>query len=678
MEDIKIKNAENSLGPIFWQARVKITQIPSVVEKESILNPNAKHMVEIDKSWLFDPFLNRTVYGLEVTLNRNFNWIFYLITASKAEAIRKGHAYLMALEEKFPGLTGEVEALPITSSILNQNFPIYELVLPRRPYNERKYFSIIKKVVQLFKRNEHNSFQFFIIWQRDDSVVNRKLSEISILELYKTKLYIQIIKDDSLDSGSEYETSKLRGQLEYLTMGIQNLKGVRASIKQIYINKWGNVLASNVFWVNKKDIHTNHYYHDISHQLHKERLPSFISPDLVDFNFLKELPLLKANTLPYENINYLPNSSEEVEISIGNLVSNGVPTNHTKYLPLKHFAHSVFIAGQPGAGKTYLLGHILKQFHEKAKDVGVLILNLGKAHQEGYFKTNQVLKYGSPDFHLNYFYKGEYLDKALQETASYLIASLGLGSPCDKIMYLVMKAFIRTNGALPRSLKELFKGLKKWFREHPYDKKYQTNILRALENRISTILSDPILDKTLAQSSTSDMPSWFQEWNEGKTIYIDLCMCNIYLKRLLTSAIFQMVRTLTPDREAEKLQNVIVIDEAHQILEEPVSNDPNSDEFISKEQLKLIFNHLMREFRSKGLSFILADNVPHSLFSCTTTLPSLKILFILDHLDMNVFTKNPQIQDYLLLQAPRNALIMNGNNEEIYVIRTPDYQYSIK
>ena len=241
-----------------------------------------------------------------------------------------------------------------------------------------------------------------------------------------------------------------------------------------------------------------------------------------------------------------------------------------------------------------------------------------------------------------------------------------------------MKAFIRVNGALPRSLEELFEALKKWFKTYPYDKKYQTRILRALKNRIPTLLSDPILDRTLALSSPLDVSSWFQEWKEGKTIFIDLCMCNIYVKRLLTSAIFQMVRTLTPDKEAGKLQNIIVIDEAHQLLEESISNNPNSDEFISKEQLKLIFNHLMREFRSKGLSFIFVDNVPHLLFSCATTLPSLKILFILDHLDINVFTKNPQIQDYLILQAPRNALIMNGNNEEFFVIRTPDYHYSLK
>ena len=677
MEGVEIKNISNNAEPRFWQARVHITQIPSDMEEQVVLNPSLEKTVEIDKSWLYDPFLDRTVYGLELSLNQSFSWVFFLKTSTKAEAIRKGHSYLMVLEDRFPGLAGNVEILPITTSNLDQESPIYELVLPKRPYNEREKWDIIKKIIQLFRNNEYNYIQFFILWQRDDSVNRRKLSESSLFELYKVKIFFRILDKNIINSENELETSKLYGRLDYLVMGIRNLKGKRASIMNTTLNKWKNILRMNVFWENKNDIHTNRYYHDIAHKLPPEKFPSFISPDRVDFSFRKELPLLKARYIAFENINYAPNSTEKEEIAIGTIVNKGVPSRNMKFLPLNHFAHSVFIAGKPGAGKTYFLGHILREFYIKAKEIGVLIVNLGKAKQEGYYKTDKVLKYGSPEFHLSYFYEGDYLDKALQETASYLVAALGLGSPCDKIMYSVMKSYIRVDGALPHSLNELFNGLKRWFRANPYDDKYQTRILRALENRIPTLLADPILDKMLALLSPAEIPSWFQEWKEGKTIFIDLCMCNIYVKRLITSAIFQMVRTLTPDKEAGKLENIIVVDEAHQIFEESISKNPNSDEFISKEQLKLIFNHLMREFRSKGLSFILVDNVPNRLFSCATTLPSLKILFILDHLDMDVFTKNPQIQEYLILQSPRNALILNGNNEEIFVIRTLDYQYSI-
>ncbi|MHA2266649.1 MAG: hypothetical protein ACXAB8_02530, partial [Promethearchaeota archaeon] len=214
-------------------------------------------------------------------------------------------------------------------------------------------------------------------------------------------------------------------------------------------------------------------------------------------------------------------------------------------------------------------------------------------------------------------------------------------------------------------------GLKKYFIEHPYHNRYQTNILRALQNRIPTLLSDPILKRTLELSESENIPKWFDDWRKGKSIFIDLSMCDIYIKRLLANAIFQMVRTLIPDVEAGKLQNIIVIEEAWHILELPITTNPDEDDFIAREQLELIFNTLIREFRSKGLSFFIADNLPNRLFKCVISLPSLKILFRLSNLDSNLFTNNLKTQEYLMLQRPRHALILDGNNEEIYVIKTP-------
>ena len=140
-------------------------------------------------------------------------------------------------------------------------------------------------------------------------------------------------------------------------------------------------------------------------------------------------------------------------------------------------------------------------------------------------------------------------------------------------------------------------------------------------------------------------------------------------------AILQMVKTLTPDIEAGTLQNIIVFDEANQLTEVSTTHNSDDDEYISREQLEKIFNTLPREFRSKGLSIIFADQTPHRLFSCVTSLPNLKILFRLSHLDNNHFTNNPKLQEYLTLQKKRHAVILNGNNEEIFVIKTENYFY---
>jgi hypothetical protein len=179
-------------------------------------------------------------------------------------------------------------------------------------------------------------------------------------------------------------------------------------------------------------------------------------------------------------------------------------------------------------------------------------------------------------------------------------------------------------------------------------------------------------------SDNDDIPQWFTEWRKGKKIFLDFSMCNLYEKRLLTSAIFQLIRSLTPDIDIGKLQNIILIDEAHQILEKPISNNYDDDDYISREQLEKIFNELLREFRSKGMSFILSDQTPSRLFTCVTTLPSLKFLFRVGHPCNTTLIGNPKEQDFLMLQKNRQALILNGISGEKYIIETIDYQLPSK
>jgi hypothetical protein len=170
-----------------------------------------------------------------------------------------------------------------------------------------------------------------------------------------------------------------------------------------------------------------------------------------------------------------------------------------------------------------------------------------------------------------------------------------------------------------------------------------------------------------------DIPAWFKEWREGKKVFLDISMCTIYEKRLITSALFQLIRALTPDIELGKLQNVIVIDEAHQILEKPITKNFDDDDFISREQLELLFNELLREFRSKGLSFILSDQTPSRLFDCVTTLPSLKIIFRVGYPCNKTMIGNAKEQELIILQKNRQALVLNGISGHKYLIETLDY-----
>jgi len=168
----------------------------------------------------------------------------------------------------------------------------------------------------------------------------------------------------------------------------------------------------------------------------------------------------------------------------------------------------------------------------------------------------------------------------------------------------------------------------------------------------------------------STIPQWFLDWRSGKKVFLDLSMCDAYVKLLLASSIFQMIRALTPGYETNGLQHLIVIDEAQAILEKSKERFTNSDFYIAKEQLEMIFNNLLREFRSKGLGFIIVSVTPSDLFVSTTKLPSIKILFRMGEECIRRFTHMLNDHKYLMLLKARQALVLNGNNADRFSIQT--------
>ena len=87
----------------------------------------------------------------------------------------------------------------------------------------------------------------------------------------------------------------------------------------------------------------------------------------------------------------------------------------------------------------------------------------------------------------------------------------------------------------------------------------------------------------------------------GKRIFLDLSMCNKFTKQIVVNAIFQFVRTATKDIEVEELKHVIVIDEAHAILEKPITRNSDDTDFIMKEQMVKIFSELLKEYSNNDI-----------------------------------------------------------------------------
>ncbi len=657
----------------YWQSRVKITQIPLEIKDVLFTDSTTGRQFKAPKSILLDPFLNQTIYGLELRIKNEFTWTFFFREDSKKKALSKGFSFLRYMELEFPGLSGEVDALPLTPSLLKINYILFELDLPRRP----KPFSIIEKFIHLFRKFKVGEICLYLFWQKDDSCSLNvgNVYDGATNNIFKLKVFLRydppFLDRDENNEEIDKIIIHFESFLDYLTTDIRNIKGDRIYFKQIDNAVWRNILKSRVMWQNLMYNKTGRQYVYFYNEIPEDEQFAFVDPEEFDFSFPDSCPIPRANVLRLKNVKYLSIRKENPNyIWIGNIVDKGIPESNYSLIPIDHFAKSVIIGGKPGTGKTYLINQMSIEFYNKTPKIGVLYLNFGKGNQEKFYKTDRTIKYGDKDFLVPYFIEGDYLDKGLQETATYLTASLGLREPIDKILKNVMDSFRRVNGSLPDSLTTLFKGLRKWYREHKYHEKYQTNILTAIENRVLSLLSEQDVENTLKLIPKNSIPGWFKDWRNGKKIMLDLSMCNIYIKLLIANAIFQLVRNLTPDYDVGRLQHLIVIDEAHQILERSRDQFTNNDFYVAKEQLETIFNSLIREFRSKGLGFIIAGVVPSNLFYSATKMPSLKILFHLGEECIKRFTTVLDDRNFLMLLNPRQALVLNGNNSDRYSIQT--------
>jgi len=171
------------------------------------------------------------------------------------------------------------------------------------------------------------------------------------------------------------------------------------------------------------------------------------------------------------------------------------------------------------------------------------------------------------------------------------------------------------------------------------------------------------------------LPDWVISWLNGKNIFLDLSMCNKFIKMLIVNAIFQLVRTLTKDNEAEELKYLIVIDEAHAILEKPITTNSDDADFIMKEQMAKIFSELLKEYRSRGVGFVIADQSPARLFDDVVSQPSIKVIFREDYPNNLLFSEDP-FERQIFTQLPnRLALVINGATGEKYLIKTLDYTF---
>ena len=199
---------------------------------------------------------------------------------------------------------------------------------------------------------------------------------------------------------------------------------------------------------------------------------------------------------------------------------------------------------------------------------------------------------------------------------------------------------------MPDYFLKLLKGVENYIINNPYGPEEQANLLQVFRNRKNVFDEDKIQD---VLKLSNDLPNWFIDWMDGKNTFLDLSMCSKFIMMLVVNAIFQLIRAITKDNLVEQLKYIVVIDEAHIILEKPITNNSDDADFIMKEQMAKIFSELLKEYRSRGVGFIIADQSPKRLFDDISSQPSIKIIFRVDYPNNTLFSEDIKERQLLSL-----------------------------
>jgi len=633
----------------FWQSRICITQDPEVFKPEVIpdsMIPFYQRPEDI-RTFLYDPFGEEppASYGVEIKSGNNMEFVFFTKTKSKNEAIKLGNAWLSNLKYRFRGLDGRIKANQINNHNLKEKeeLELLEIILPEGLITHK--INVIERFINAFYYKNSQSVKLILLWQRQKRPKNNPEGS----NTYKLRIFITY-DSNNLDNKKHL---KLKGILNFLSMEIETTVGKRASLVKPLDVSYPKILEGDVFNTSEEDL-------------------SAVIIEDVNFDLPENIPLPRLPILNYENVRYIDLNEDfkKKAIEIGRHIKTGVITDHKTYVPINKLPQDLVVFGKSGCGKTYFLARFIKELSNKARDVGILVLNIAKSSQEIYYQDFSTVKYSDDDFQIPYFFEGQYLEKCLQETATYICASLGLKNVFEKIIYRTAIAFIKKSEKLPELLGTLLKGVENYVKNNPYGTDVQANLLQALRNRVK-VFSEEKVQNVL--KLTKDLPKWFKDWIDGKNIFLDLSMCNKFTKALIVNAIFQLVRTNTKDTEIEELKHLIVIDEAHAILEKPITKNSDDTDFIMKEQMAKIFSELLKEYRSRGVGFVIADQSPARLFEDVASQPSIKVIFREDYPNNIIFSEDPFERQILTQLENRLALVINGATGEKYLIKTLEY-----
>ena len=642
---------------LFWMTKVKITQIgrEDKLEKKKL------------QTWLQDFFRHKKSNRVQIILNKDkFELSFLIKTRTRIEGIKKGNQLLTDLKSTYAGLDGKLEHIEVDNRFLYNKEKWWLIKFPKAPY--RKRIDMINRLTTLFGEDRHQ-IKLLIIWKKafpkkileqrakivalkyKDSTEKNTYLKMWRDELFHVKIYISYeVSGKDLGSRSP-EFHAMQGRIKSLEIAVRNEKKT-AKIKRVLCGVRADFLRGNLY---------NGRY---------------LTPISFDFTFNDKMPFNVPVGLKKQVINWSLHAKNNSNFAIGKWRDEyGRLRENLLYVKVDDFVQGANLFGMMNTGKTYLMGYINKAISKVRPDVGILIINFKRELDENLYHAEKFYKFGK-DFNLPYIIPldKDKMEKQIVQVSKGVMGSIGFEEEGVYACKAVLQNYILKNGHPPESIVELLEMVRDYFYEegHDYDDRYRAKITSALNTRINTQLSSPVLVNTL--NPFKKVGNWYEDWINGKIVQIDLASCNEWEQRLISILILQTIRTLTPDTGAKGLKHLIEIDEAHRILKRLTSvGKHKSDDYIACEQIIKIFEIMFSEFRDRGISFLIADQRADILDDSAISLPSLKFLMHQSLTSVERFTKDPQNIETIIRLPNRYCVLDRGVTGEFFSFKTADY-----